>query len=97
MLSGVLILGLSARVWTLEQIPQRLPPEQSSPASPLMLRSIMVHVAALAERREVLGRVVGRVVIAVARRQDHARGAYGAKDVVGSDGEADEATRSVTP
>jgi hypothetical protein len=62
-----------------------------------MLGPIVVHVAALAEGREVLSGVVGGVVIAVSGSQNHACGPHPSEDIIGPDREADEAPRSVTP
>lgn len=55
----------SGDVGPLEQVPHRPPPEQGSPAPAAMLRPVVIDVAALAERGEVVGRVVGGVVIAM--------------------------------
>jgi hypothetical protein len=54
-----------------------------------MLGLVMVYVTALAEGREVLGPVVGNVMIAVPGRQDNARGPHAPEDVVNSDCQAD--------
>jgi len=72
-----------------EKIPRRVSLEQGLPASALMLGLVMVYVTALAEGREVLGPVVGNVMIAVHGRQDNARGPHAPEDVVNSDCQAD--------
>jgi hypothetical protein len=51
-----------------EQVAERLPAEQRSPAPPLMLWPVVDHMAPLAEGREVGVRVVRGVVIPVGRR-----------------------------
>jgi len=62
-----------------------------------MFRSIVVDVVALAESREVLRGVVGRVGIAVPGGEDHTGRSYSFEHVVCSDREADEAPGSITP
>ncbi|KQQ37520.1 hypothetical protein ASF58_23415 [Methylobacterium sp. Leaf125] len=71
--------------------------KESSPATALMLRAIVVHVAALAEGREVLGPVVGGVMIAVPSSQDHACGPHPFEDIIRPDRQTDEASGSITP
>ncbi|WP_210168766.1 hypothetical protein, partial [Methylobacterium sp. Leaf465] len=46
-----------------EQVTYRLATKESSPATALMLRAIVVHMAALAEGGEVLGPVVGGIMV----------------------------------
>lgn len=67
-----------------EQVAERLPPEHGQPSAPSVFRPVMQHVAALAPRREVSRRVVGRVVVSVRNRQHHPRCPDGRKHVVGS-------------
>lgn len=62
-----------------------------------MFRSIVVHVAALTKGGEVLGSVVGRVMVAVPGCQDHARGPDTPEDVVGSDRQTDEVPGPIAP
>ena len=62
-----------------------------------MFRPVVVHVAPLAERREVGVRVVGRIVVAVGGSQDHPRRPYRLQHVVGIDRQADDLPHSVTP
>ncbi len=58
-------------IGTAEQIAERLPLEQRAPASPLMLRPVVDHVAPLAEGREVDVGVVRGVVIPMGCGQHH--------------------------
>jgi hypothetical protein len=62
-----------------------------------MLRAIVVHVAALAEGGEVLRPVVGRVMIAVPGRENHARGSHTPENIIRPDRQTDEASGSITP
>src|SRR3954471_24084530 len=64
-------------VETLIQVAERSPSEQREPAPSLMLCAVVQHVATLAQRLEVRGPVVGRVVIEVRASQDHTRGLNG--------------------
>src|SRR4051812_43118837 len=57
-----------------EQVPDGLAPSQRQPAPALMLRSVVQHVAPLAERLQVSRPVLGRVVVEVSAGQDHPRG-----------------------
>ncbi len=58
-----------------EQVARRLPPEQGPPPSPLMLRPVVVHVTALAERCEVSVPIVSGVVVAMGRCEYDSRSA----------------------
>jgi len=58
-------------VWAVEQITQRTPIVRVHPATASMLRSIVEHVAALAERCELVKRTVARIMIEVRTGQDH--------------------------
>lgn len=91
------ILVSDALIRSLEKVPGGFPPEQGPPASALMFGSIVVHVAALAEGREVLRGVVRRVVITVPGRQDHSRSPHPTEDIIGSGRQTDEASCAVTP
>ena len=57
---------------TEEQIPERPPQQIRDPPSGQMVRSIMDHVAALAETFQVALPVVARIMIEMRRRQDDA-------------------------
>ncbi len=57
---------------TLVEVAECSAPEQREPAPTLMLRPIVQHVAALAERLQVRGPVVGWVVIEMRAGQNHA-------------------------
>jgi len=57
---------------TLIEIAERFAPKQREPAPTLMLRPVVQHVAALAERLQVRGSVVGWVVIEMRAGQNHA-------------------------
>jgi hypothetical protein len=58
---------------TLIEVAEGSAPEQREPAPALMLGAVVQHVAALAERLQVRGPVVGWVVIEMRAGQDHAR------------------------
>ena len=62
----------SLAVWSKVEVAQRSSSEQGQPAPPLMLPSVMQHVAALTERFEVAGAIVGRIVINVRAGEEHA-------------------------
>ena len=62
-----------------------------------MLGAVVQHVTALAERREVAGRVVGGVVVSVRRRQHDARQAHLPEQVFGDEPMVQAAPASVTP
>lgn len=62
-----------------------------------MFGPVVVHVAALAEGREVLGPIVRRVVIPMPGGQDHPGGPHTPKNIIGPDREADEASGSIAP
>ena len=62
-----------------------------------MLGAVVDHVAPLTERGEVGPGVVGRVVVAVGRSQDHAGPAHAPEDVHGSGREAYAPPASVPP
>ena len=57
----------------------------------------MVHVAPLAEGREVSVRVVGRVVIAMSGGQDHSGRSYRLQHVIHLDGEANNPAFPIAP
>src|SRR5215207_8428529 len=57
---------------TLIEVAERSAPEQREPAPALMLRAVVQHVAALAERLQVRGPVVGWIVIEMRAGQNHA-------------------------
>jgi hypothetical protein len=59
-------------IGTEEQIPERPPQQICDPSSGQMVRSIMNHVAALAETLQVALPVVARIMIEMRRRQDDA-------------------------
>src|SRR5215203_3072938 len=61
------------RVAAVIEIAEGSASEQREPASALVLGTVVQHVAPLAERLEVRGPVVGRVVIKMRARQDHPR------------------------
>ena len=86
----------SLLIGTAEQIADRLSPEQRAPAPPPMLRSIVDHVAPLAEGREVGIRVVRGVVIAV-RSSQHHPGPTGQVEGVSSCRDPDPPAPAVTP
>jgi hypothetical protein len=86
--------GGSGRRWVRspEEIARRSAPEQRPPSATLMLRPVMVHVAALTERGEVLVRVVAGVVVAMRGRKHHPGRAQTSKVL-----EARQALESVSP
>src|SRR5215207_97184 len=57
---------------TLIEVAERFAPKQREPAPTLMLRPVVQHVTALAERLQVRGPVVGWVVIEMRAGQNHA-------------------------
>src|SRR5215217_1369594 len=58
---------------TLVEVAEGSAPEQGEPAAAPMLRPVVQHVAALTERLQVRGSVVGWVVIEMRAGEDHAR------------------------
>jgi len=65
--------GDHCRVQTEEEIADRRAPAVSDPALRQMVRTIVQHVAALAERAEILWPIVGRIAVQVRRREHDAR------------------------
>jgi hypothetical protein len=86
----------SLGVGSAEQVAQRLPPKQGSPTPPLMLGSVVDHVASLAEGREVGVRVVRGVVIPMGGSQNDP-GATGTAEDVSFRSDPDPAAPAIPP
>ena len=71
-----IVLG-SGRVRAREEVPERASRQVGEAPATEVLRLVVHHVTALAQRLQVLGPVVEWVMVEMGRRQDHARGAAG--------------------
>ncbi len=60
-------------IWAVEQIAERTPVMRVHPAPTTMFRTVIDHVAALAERRQLMKRVVAWVMIEMSACEHHRR------------------------